>query len=129
MFAGGQVFGHGGSLYDADVVQRWAIRIMAVAFVAGGLSALHAVFPSLRRRRAREYAATGLIYFGHLRHANAEDIEKRLASLEDHDAIRQLALQLDETAEIAWRKHCRLQRAHICLVVAVAAFGAAQLLP
>jgi hypothetical protein len=128
LFAGGQVFGDKGSLHDVHDAQLWAVRVMAAAFVAAGLSALHAVFPSLKRRRARGYAQSGLIYFGHLRHADSEDIERRLASLDDHEAIHQLASQLDATAKIAWNKHCRLQRAQICLVVAVAAFAAAQLL-
>lgn len=128
VFAGGQVFGDKGSLYDVHGAQLWAVRLMAAAFVASGLCALHAVFPSLKRRRAREHARIGLIYFGHLRHSDAEDIEKRLTSLDALEAVRQVASQLDATSKIAWKKHCRLQRAQVFLVVAIAAFGASQLL-
>lgn len=100
---------------------------MGAAFVLAGLSALHAVFPSLKRRRARRFAGSGLVYFGHLRHRSAEQIRTALAKLDQHEIRNQLAHQLHVTSDIAWRKHARLQRAQLLLIAAVAAFMVAEL--
>jgi hypothetical protein len=126
-FAASQVFGQNGSLHAVHGDQLWPIRTMGVAFLVAGLSALYAVFPSLKRRRSKELAGTGLIFFGHLRHRSTEEIEAALLDL-DNAAIRhQLASQLRVTSDIAWRKHARLQLAHIALFVAVTAFAVSEL--
>jgi hypothetical protein len=68
-----------------------------------------------------------LIFFGHLRHLPVDDIDKRLADLDDAGIRRQLASQLEQTSRVAWQKHVRLQIAHILLVLAVLAFVVAEL--
>jgi hypothetical protein len=126
-FAANQVFGSAGNLHALHGDQLWATRIMGMAFFAAGLSALHAVFPSLKRRDVHESPVGGLIYFGHLRHLGTDGIETALRSLTASEARRQLANQLHVTSDIAWKKHARLQRAHVLLVVALGAFGVAEL--
>lgn len=126
VFAANQVFSDDGSLVATTGRQLWAVRVMGVAFLLSGLFVLHAVFPSLKRKRARQLGQTGLIYFGHLRHRNAAEIEEALVNLDDSEIRKQLASQLDATSDIAWKKHARLQRAQIALVVAVIAFTLAE---
>ncbi|MDQ3739675.1 MAG: DUF5706 domain-containing protein [Actinomycetota bacterium] len=128
LFAAGQVFSEQGSLYDPQDEQLWAVRAMALAFTLSGLSALHAVFPSLKRKRARKLAKSGLIYFGHLRHRSTDEIYAALANVDDDVVLRQLASQLEATSAIAWKKHARLQRAHALLVLGLVAFGIAELM-
>jgi hypothetical protein len=121
-FAAAQIFGVDGTLRDPQGIELWAVRVCGVALVLAGASAFHAVLPSLKRRKARKTAKNGLIYFGHLRHRSAAEIDQALARL-DHAAARaQLAAQLHITSDISWVKHARLQRAQALLAVGVTAF-------
>lgn len=126
-FALSQVFGEKGSLHAVHGDQLWPIRVMGAAFVAAGFCALYAVFPNLKRSRTKKLAGTGLIFFGHLRHRSVDEIDVALADLDDAGIRRQLASQLQATSGVAWKKHARLQVAHILLVIAVVAFGVAEL--
>lgn len=122
-----QVFGDKGSLHAIQGDQLWAIRVMGAAFLAAGFFALYAVFPNLKRRRTKELSNTGLIFFGHLRHRSVDDIRSALTALEDNEVRQQLASQLHATSDIAWKKHARLQAAHILLAIAIIAFAVAEL--
>ncbi len=122
-----EVFNKTGGLHDASGLRLWLVRTMGVAFGASALLAVSVVLPRLRRRAARRYAPAGLVYFGHLRHRSAADIEHQLRALDHDEALAQLARQLRATSAIAWRKHARLQLAMFALLVAGALFATARL--
>jgi hypothetical protein len=127
-YAAAQVFTTSGSLHAVtDCSRQWWIRIMAGALLLAGAAALTAVFPNLKRRRARRLAKTGLIYFGHLREQSRAEIRKALADMDEETVLDQLSLQLEQTSRIAWKKHALLQLAEANLVVAVVAFLFAEL--
>jgi hypothetical protein len=122
-FAATQVFTETGSLYAVtDEIRQWAIRVMGGALLVAGGAALYAVFPNLKRRRAAEFADSGLIYFGHLRHRSRSEIKAALERMDDNEQLGQLSLQLEQTSRIAWDKHARLQIAQVSLTVSVVAF-------
>lgn len=125
--AGREVFEAQGGLHDASGVKLWAVRVMGISFAISALAAVSVVLPRLRRGAARREAPHGLVYFGHLRHRTAEDIERHLRQLDEEEALAQLARQLKATAAIAWRKHARLQAAMFALVLAALSFGVARL--
>lgn len=125
--AGHEVFDANGGLQDASGIKLWVVRLMGVSFATAALLAISVVLPRLRRRAAKQEAGRGLVYFGHLRHRSAADIERHLRRLNDDEALAQLARQLAATATIAWRKHARLQAAMLALVVAAASFALARL--
>lgn len=125
--AGREVFDIDGGLYNATGLKLWTVRFMGVSFAATALLALLVVLPRLRRRAARTEADEGLVYFGHLRHRTAADIEAHLRRLGEDEALAQLARQLQATSVIAWRKHARLQAGLVALMLAVASFAVARL--
>ena len=120
--AGREVFSVDGGLNHTSGAKLWVVRIMGALFAAAALLAISVVLPRLRRRTTRRDADHGLVYFGHLRHRSATDIERHLRDLDDHEALTQLARQLRATSVIAWRKHARLQAAIVALVLAAASF-------
>jgi hypothetical protein len=126
LFAANQVFGDKGSLVSPTDQQLWSVRAMGAFLGLSALAALWAVFPNLKRRRAKRLADTGLIYFGHLRHRSTDDIEAALANLDYVEMRKQLASNIHATTDIAWKKHSRLQFSHVMLVLAVAAFVLAE---
>jgi hypothetical protein len=95
---------HATGLHLACAIAAVTVLILAVA------AALWVVFPRLERARATALAPTSLIYFGHLRRRTADDIQAALSTMTDDEALRQLALQLQITSAVAWRKHAWLQR-------------------
>jgi hypothetical protein len=110
-------------LHLACAIVAVALLILAVA------CALWVVFPRLERSRTQRLAAKGLIYFGHLRERDVDDIEHALAQLTPAQERHQLASQLCITGAVAWRKHSWLQHSLFCfalgaglLVVAYTAF-------
>jgi hypothetical protein len=126
-FAAAQVFAANGSLHALAGHRVWIIRAMGLSFAIAGLAALLAVFPSMKRKRAREHAQDGLIYFGHLRHRSSASIRDALNDLDNNDVLGQLASQLEQTSRIAWNKHARLQCSHVALASAIIAFALAGL--
>jgi hypothetical protein len=122
-----EVFDIHGGLHDASGTKLLLVRIMAASFTLSTLLATSVVLPRLRRRTARREADRGLVYFGHLRHRSAAEIERHLRELDDDEAIGQLARQLKATSVIAWRKHARLQATLFALTVAAASFAIARL--
>lgn len=121
------VVADGGRLADAHGLRLWAVRAMVFLFALSALHALSVVLPQLQRRKTRRAAGDGLIFFGHLRHRTVDDIARELRGLDDDKAIAHLARQLHATSEIAWRKHARLQRAVLSLVLAAAVYASALL--
>lgn len=81
------------------------------------LASLAVVMPQLSRRRARRTWQTNMIYFGHLRHWDPEQLANELIAGNIPSAA-QLARQLIEMSRIAWRKHVWLQWSLILLIVA-----------
>lgn len=105
-----------GALAHATGVKLAATVVTGTFFGLAALLALAAVRPDLRARKARKEASTRLIYFGHLRHRTAGDIDRALAGLTVGQARKDLAGQLAEHGKIAWRKHRLLQWSLSCLV-------------
>ncbi|MEJ7785697.1 MAG: Pycsar system effector family protein [Solirubrobacteraceae bacterium] len=118
-----------GELHSATGLQL-ACAICAVTFlVLAVAAALWVVFPRLKRHRTAALAASGAIYFGHLRKRSAEDLHDALAAMTPDEELRQLALQLHAAGGVAWRKHAWLQCSLVLfaigsalLVLAFAAF-------
>lgn len=125
--AGHEALEASGALHDAAGAKLWIVRAMGAAFAISALCAVAVVLPRLRRRKTKQEAPQGLIYFGHLRHHDAAAIEERLRVLDDDAQLSQLARQLKATAAIAWRKHVCLQCAVTALVLAAVLFGVARL--
>jgi hypothetical protein len=96
-----------------------AFALLALALLGLALaSALAVVFPRLARRQATATTtASGLIYFGHLRDRPQSAIEQGLAQLDADAERRELASQLQITAQIAWRKHAWLQLSLLLVVL------------
>jgi len=78
-----------------------------VCLLAAVLCALLVVFPQLKRRKSKREWHGNMIYFGHLRHWDPDDLAMALKSKRADE--KQLARQLVTMSEIAWRKHARLQ--------------------
>jgi hypothetical protein len=125
--AGHEVFDASGGLHDVSGLRLLTVRAMGIAFATSAALAISVVLPHLRRRKARREAPSGLVFFGHLQHRTATDIERQLRMLDHDEALGQLARQLKATSAIAWRKHARLQLAMFALLIASALFGIARL--
>lgn len=122
LFFSNQVFGDKGSLNGTVGDQLWAVRGTGIALGLAVACALYAVYPTLKRKRAKAMSSTGLIYFGHLRHRSAQEIETALAGLDNEQILKQLASQIEATSDLAWKKHARLQAAQLMLVLALIGF-------
>lgn len=77
-----------------------------LAILAAGVASAAAVYPLLA---SAEATRKDLIYFGHLRHLNAQEIDQRLEELSPCDQLSAIANQLASMARSNWRKHRRLQ--------------------
>jgi hypothetical protein len=80
--------------------------------------ALLVVVPQLNRRKSKKGWKGNMIYFGHLRHWDPDELSKALSGQRDDEG--QLAQQLVAMAKIAWRKHSLLQISLVVLVIAIA---------
>jgi Pycsar effector protein len=99
---------HGWSL----VLERIGLSIT----ILGVLLASLVVAPRLNRREARSAWRENIIYFGHLRFWNSQDLADKLQSLNADQQTSILATQLVATSKIAWRKHRLLQFSMLCIV-------------
>lgn len=86
--------------------------------------AIGVVFPQLRARKTKEESKENFIYFGHLRHWQPADLEKRLGAANPL-GLTQLSVQLVNMSKIAWRKHVTLQWSLALFLVAVMLVGGA----
>lgn len=89
---------------------KLGLALLTLGVFLAGLT----VFPQLSRRRARRIWQDHVIYFGHLRHWDPLDLEKRLSEMTEPTSLHQLASQLVEMSKIAWRKHAWLQYSMLC---------------
>lgn len=79
--------------------------VMALVLALIGVALV--VRPRLRRKRGKVEAFDNFIYFGHMRHWSAEDLESKLAAT---DMLPMLSRNLVAMAKIAWMKHTLVQR-------------------
>jgi hypothetical protein len=79
--------------------------------------ALLVVVPQLNRRKSKKGWEGNMIYFGHLRHWDPDELCHALSKQRDDEG--QLARQLVAMAKIAWRKHSLLQISLVVLVLAI----------
>jgi hypothetical protein len=86
----------------------WLYRAGIVALVAAVSLAGAVVMPQLRSHGSKN-RHDGLIYFGHLRQQNPAELKRRLDGLDPSGELDELAYQLIQTSNIAWKKHRRLQ--------------------
>jgi Family of unknown function (DUF5706) len=82
------------------------------------LTSLAVVMPQLRRLRSRREWRQNTIYFGHLRHWEAESLAEALR--QNQRSELQLANPLITMSRIAWRKHAWLQWSLVGLTAGVA---------
>ena len=101
------------SLHGTDLTwYRLAFEFLVVSI----LLSLFVVLPQLNRRQAKREWQSNMIYFGHVRRWDADDLA---SALEAHRATHpQLARQLVAMSKIAWRKHSCLQISLASLLVA-----------
>jgi hypothetical protein len=108
---GGRLSGLHGHRVDLD---RAGLALVGTSV----LLSLAVVMPQLGRRKARRNWSSNMIYFGHLRRWDPNELAASLAKgapTEGH-----LARQLVTMSKIAWRKHSWLQCSLLCLVVGAA---------
>lgn len=101
---------HGLSLYLFTA----GLVLLLAALVAAAL----VVMPQLSRRQTRQEWRTNMIYFGHLRHWDPEELARAITSRPPIDKL--LARQLVVMSKIAWRKHSQLQLSIILLIMSSA---------
>jgi hypothetical protein len=90
-------------------------RIGLVLLTASVVLALAVVIPQLGRRKAKQNWSSNMIYFGHLRRWDPQQLATALSTGVATET--QLALQLVTMSKIAWRKHAWLQWSLLCLLV------------
>lgn len=97
----------------------WRIVVFWGAVVAGCLSvvlSMAAIYPRLGPAHRKRDAGDGdLIYFGHLRHVEAEEVATRLTGLTVGVETRALSRQLCAMSQLNWWKHRLLQGALLTL--------------
>jgi hypothetical protein len=96
--------------------ESWYYGVGVALLLASLLCAALVVMPQLNRRRSRKEWRDNMIYFGHLRHWDADDLAQALSSARPDE--KQLARQLVAMSRIAWRKHSRLQASVALLILA-----------
>lgn len=103
-------------LADLQGWSHWLLIAGAAVVVVAAVLAAAVVNPHLGRRRGAKGAAAqaDLIYFGHLRRLEDEQISKGLQALTWDEQMGMLARQLKAVSTIAWRKH-QLLRASLVL--------------
>jgi hypothetical protein len=109
-----------GELHSAAGLHLATAISATVALVLAVACALWVVFPRLERGRTSTIAATGLVYFGHLRSRSPDDIAQALATLTPDEERMQLARQMHITGQVAWRKHAWLQASLILFAIGAA---------
>jgi hypothetical protein len=94
-----------------------SIGLSSIAVLVAGAAVVPLLGRSATHRRGHR---DHLIYFGHLRHWDPDDLAVRLQKLTAEDEMQQLSRQLVELSRRNWKKHRRLQAA-MTLAVAGAA--------
>lgn len=83
-----------------------AYRVGLLLLAVAALAAVSAVIPQVRRSSTKTESRDSFIFFGHLRHWNADELAGAWAS---RDPTPVLARQAVVMSKIAWGKHRRLQ--------------------
>jgi Family of unknown function (DUF5706) len=118
--AASEIIAKHGQLHDA-IGLHLATAIAALAALAAAIgSGLWVVFPRLERTSIEREAPDGLIYFGHLRSRDTEDIAQALERLTVEEERLQVARQLRVTGNVAWRKHAWLQASIVLFAIGAA---------
>ena len=103
-----------------------SLALSSMSVLVAGAAVVPLLGRSAQHRRGhREH----LIYFGHLRHWNPEDLAVRLQTLTVEDELQQLSRQLVELSRRNWMKHRRLQAAMTLAVVGAACVALALMWP
>ncbi|GAA3104888.1 hypothetical protein GCM10010464_80090 [Pseudonocardia yunnanensis] len=130
LFAALSASGKDGALARLDgwrqAVEIGGISALILAMVAAGL----AVFPMLGSVR-RQYAQhrTHVVYFGHLRHWEPADLQRRLRDLRPEDQFESLADQLVRAGRMNWAKYRLVQFSLVLALVGVLAVSTAAFFP
>lgn len=95
------------------LLSRLALWIAAVLLVIAAGLAVMVVIPRLRTAKIDTEWHSNFIYFGHLRHWNADDLAKAITGRE---ILPVLARQIINMSKIVWIKH-RLVQASLRLAV------------
>lgn len=90
------------------------------------LSAALVVMPQLKRRKSRREWQGNMIYFGHLRHWDPDELAEALKHNQQNE--KQLARQLVAMSQVAWRKHSRLQVSLVLFILSSASLVVAGLI-
>jgi hypothetical protein len=97
------------------IAEIGTVLAFASTFLVGG-----AVIPRLgRTRQHKTQRFDHLIYFGHLRHWEPQDLQSRLEKLTAADELEQLSRQLVEMSKLNWAKHRWLQAAMVLALFGV----------
>lgn len=75
------------------------------------------VVPRLRARKVEAEAASNFIYFGHLKHRQADELAN---ALKETDILPVLSKQLITMSKIAWDKHRHVQLSFVTFGLGVA---------
>jgi len=103
-----------------------SIGLSGLAVLVAGAAVVPLLGRSATHRRDHR---DHLIYFGHLRHWDADDLAARLKKLTIEDELQQLSRQLVELSRRNWAKHRRLQAALTLAVTAAACVTLALMWP
>lgn len=95
--AKGRIFG---DLSDASAA--WLYGVGLALILIGAVFAVTAVIPRLKTDDVKAKAPDNYIYFGHVQHWEAKDLE---AALKERDLLPVISRQIVVMAEIAWQKH------------------------
>ncbi|WP_405646214.1 Pycsar system effector family protein [Streptomyces sp. NBC_00019] len=99
----------------------WSARSLLwsgiVLIIGSGLFAMLVVVPRLRARKVEAEAASNFIYFGHLKHRQADELAN---ALKETDILPVLSKQLITMSKIAWDKHRHVQLSFVTFGLGVA---------
>ena len=107
------------------IVLVWLGIVVSAAAI--GAAAL-VVAPQLGRK-GKLAQERHVIYFGHLRSWEAQDLAHRLSELTDSESLYELSVQLTRTAAGNWRKYVLLQVAVVAALVGALLLSLAFALP
>ena len=100
------IYGLGGRILEFEPVEFVFFWSGGTLTLLGLLLATFAVVPQLRAVNSRAEWRNGVVYFGHLRFWNPDDLTYRLRHV---DIIPILARQVVVMSKIAWRKYRYIQ--------------------
>lgn len=101
-----------------ELLRHCGLVLLFISILVAGA----VVFPRLRRQDSAKSWQRGVVYFGHLRHWEAEALAEALNSIDPSSGLRMLSDQLVIMSRIAWNKQILVQ---CSLLVALAGCVAA----